>query len=115
MPKPEFESLKGLLLEMARERSADALFQPIVRRLAARPHVAMVRIWLVGPGVAVQTASRAAGRGIWGVGEEAPRQRDMRIVAHDILTLAKIRLRQLLYGTAVPWIIGLATFAVKRM
>jgi len=48
--EPEFESFKDLLLEMARERSADALFQLIVRRLAARPHVAMARIWLVRPG-----------------------------------------------------------------
>ena len=48
--EPEFESFKGLLLDMARERSADTLFQLIVRRLAVRPHVAMARIWLVRPG-----------------------------------------------------------------
>ncbi|MBW1798068.1 MAG: sigma 54-interacting transcriptional regulator [Deltaproteobacteria bacterium] len=48
--KPEFESLKDLLLDMALERSVDALLDMIVRRLAERSHVALARIWLIGPG-----------------------------------------------------------------
>ena len=48
--KPEFESLKDLLLDMALERSVDALLDMIVRRLAERPHIALARIWLIGPG-----------------------------------------------------------------
>jgi len=48
--KPEFESLKGLLLEMPQERSCDRLLRLTVRRLVERPHVALARIWLVGPG-----------------------------------------------------------------
>ncbi len=48
--QPEFESLKGLLLEMARERSVNGLLKMIVQRLAERPHVALVRIWLIRPG-----------------------------------------------------------------
>ena len=47
--EPEFESLKELLLDMARERSAETLLRLIVRRLATRPHVAMARIWLIAP------------------------------------------------------------------
>ncbi len=49
-PDVEFESLKCLLLDMAQERSLDALLNLIVIRLAERPHMALVRIWLVGPG-----------------------------------------------------------------
>ena len=45
--KVEFDSLKKLLLEMAQERSVDSLLEMIVRRLAAQPHVALARIWLV--------------------------------------------------------------------
>jgi len=39
-----------LLLDMARERSADALLRLIVDRLAASPDAALARIWLMGPG-----------------------------------------------------------------
>ncbi len=46
----EFESLKCLLLDMAQERSLDALLDLIVSRLAARTHTALVRIWLVKAG-----------------------------------------------------------------
>jgi len=48
--KPEFESLKRLLLIMAQERSVDALLSMIVRQLAERPHVALARIWLIQQG-----------------------------------------------------------------
>ena len=34
--EPEFESLKGLLLEMAKERSVNGLLKMIVQRLAER-------------------------------------------------------------------------------
>ena len=48
--RPEFESLKGVFLELAEERSVDALLKLIVNRLGERPHVALARIWLIGPG-----------------------------------------------------------------
>ena len=48
--RPEFESLKGLLLAMAQERSVDLLLRMIVDRLAERPHVALARIWLMAEG-----------------------------------------------------------------
>ncbi|HEU5397198.1 MAG TPA: sigma 54-interacting transcriptional regulator, partial [Verrucomicrobiae bacterium] len=48
--RPEFESLTKLLLEVARERSTEPLFDTVVRRLAARPHVAIAALWLVGKG-----------------------------------------------------------------
>lgn len=46
----DYESFKRLLQDMAGERSAATLLPLIVRRLAARPNVALARIWLVGPG-----------------------------------------------------------------
>jgi len=48
--KAEYESLKILLLDMAQQRSVDVLLEMIVRRLAQRPQLALVRIWLVLPG-----------------------------------------------------------------
>jgi len=48
--RPEYDSLKALLLEMANARSFDQLLEVVVDRLAARPHVALVRIWLKRPG-----------------------------------------------------------------
>lgn len=44
--EPEYESLKKLLTDMAQERSVDVLLDLIVDRMAMRPHVALVRIWL---------------------------------------------------------------------
>ena len=44
--KPEFESLKELLIKMASERSIDALLKMIVDNMIQRPHIALVRIWL---------------------------------------------------------------------
>jgi GAF domain-containing protein len=53
-PRPDqnvgFESLKGLLLDMAQERSLEALLWLTVNRLAEQPHVALARIWLIRPG-----------------------------------------------------------------
>ena len=49
-PEPELQSLKGLLLDMAHERSLESLLALIVHRLADRPNVALARIWLTGPG-----------------------------------------------------------------
>ena len=46
----EFESLKSLLLEIAQERALEALISTVVRRIAQQPRVALVRIWLLGPG-----------------------------------------------------------------
>ncbi|MBW1944556.1 MAG: sigma 54-interacting transcriptional regulator [Deltaproteobacteria bacterium] len=56
--KPEFDSFKDILLEMAQERSGDALLRMIVERLAQRPHVALVRIWLIQPGDLCSTCTK---------------------------------------------------------
>src|SRR5262245_30730731 len=47
---PRFESVRELLLEMAQERSLDALLRRIVGALSALPDVALARIWLIEPG-----------------------------------------------------------------
>ena len=46
----ELDSLKVLLLEIARQRSLKDLLWLIVRRLADQPAVALARIWLIQPG-----------------------------------------------------------------
>jgi transcriptional regulator with GAF, ATPase, and Fis domain len=56
--KPEFESLKELLLDMAQERSVGVLLQMIVERLSARPHVALARVWLIRPGDLCERCAR---------------------------------------------------------
>jgi transcriptional regulator with GAF, ATPase, and Fis domain len=48
--KPEYESLKTLLLEMAQEHAVAPLLEMIVRQLVHRPHVALARIWLIQEG-----------------------------------------------------------------
>lgn len=48
--KPEFESFTERLLELAQIRSVDQLLKRVVTVLAARPHVAAARIWLVDEG-----------------------------------------------------------------
>ncbi|MCH8208190.1 MAG: SpoIIE family protein phosphatase [Nitrospinae bacterium] len=48
--EPEFDSLKGLLLDMAQERSLDALLKLIVNRLNERDHLALIMVWLVKEG-----------------------------------------------------------------
>lgn len=48
--KPEFESFKDHLLDIAQVRNVDELLNRVVSLLAARPHVALARIWLVDAG-----------------------------------------------------------------
>lgn len=48
--EPEFDSLKGLLLDMAEERSLDALLKLVVNRLNEREHLALIIIWLIKEG-----------------------------------------------------------------
>ena len=48
--KPEFESLKAGLLELAQVRQVDELMRRVVTLLAERPHVALARIWLLDRG-----------------------------------------------------------------
>jgi transcriptional regulator with GAF, ATPase, and Fis domain len=48
--KPDYDSLKALLLEMAQEHAVNSLLKMIVRQLASRPHVALSRIWLIQEG-----------------------------------------------------------------
>jgi len=45
-----FESVRGLLLVLARERALDPLFELVVQRLAEHPDVALARIWLIRAG-----------------------------------------------------------------
>jgi transcriptional regulator with GAF, ATPase, and Fis domain len=48
--KPEFESLRDRLLEVAQIRHVDELLQRVVTVLAERPHIALARIWLIDSG-----------------------------------------------------------------
>lgn len=48
--KPEFNSLRDRLLELAQIRHVDELLQRVVTTLAERPHVALARIWLLDRG-----------------------------------------------------------------
>ena len=48
--KPEFESLRDRLVELAQIRHVDELLKRVVTVLAERPHVALARIWLVDCG-----------------------------------------------------------------
>lgn len=45
--RPEFESLKDRLLELAQIRNVDTLMKRVVALLAERPHIALARIWLL--------------------------------------------------------------------
>ncbi|MGH0031647.1 MAG: sigma 54-interacting transcriptional regulator [Myxococcota bacterium] len=45
-----FESVRGLLLELARERALDPLLHLVVQRLTDHADVALARIWLIRPG-----------------------------------------------------------------
>jgi transcriptional regulator with GAF, ATPase, and Fis domain len=45
--KPEFNSLRDRLLELAQVRHVDELLQRVVTVLGERPHVALARIWLM--------------------------------------------------------------------
>lgn len=57
--KPEFDSLKALLLDMAQERSVGVLLKMITDRLALRPHVELARIWLIKPGESCGTCPKS--------------------------------------------------------
>ena len=48
--KPEFTSLRDHLLELSQIRRVDELMNRVVSVLAARPHVALARIWLIEKG-----------------------------------------------------------------
>ena len=48
--KPEFDSLRDGLLELAQIRHVDELMRRVVAVLAARPHVALARIWQIDQG-----------------------------------------------------------------
>ncbi|HWQ92264.1 MAG TPA: sigma 54-interacting transcriptional regulator [Clostridia bacterium] len=47
--KPEFESFKDRLLELAQLRNVSQLLERVVTLLAERPHVALARVWLIRP------------------------------------------------------------------
>ena len=47
---PGFDSLKCLLLDLAQERSLDALLKLAMTGLAEQTHVALARVWLIAPG-----------------------------------------------------------------
>jgi len=44
--KPEFESLKELLIKITSERSINLILKMIADEMKQRPHIALVRIWL---------------------------------------------------------------------
>ena len=48
--KPEFESLRDRLLELAQIRHVDEILKKVVTVLAERPHIALARIWLADRG-----------------------------------------------------------------
>jgi len=48
--RPEFESLRDLLLEIAPERSVERLLRKVVQQLAERPHAVQAWVWLIDPG-----------------------------------------------------------------
>jgi len=54
----EFESLKDILLQMAKERTLDGLIEVLVTSQAARPHVACFGLWFVERGKDGETRLR---------------------------------------------------------
>jgi hypothetical protein len=48
--KPEFDSLRKLILEIAPERSVEHLLRKVVQCLAERPHAVMACLWLIDQG-----------------------------------------------------------------
>jgi transcriptional regulator with GAF, ATPase, and Fis domain len=58
--RPEFESVMDLLAEMADLRSVDAILERIVESFAARPHMALARIWLSQPPLGCDRCPAAA-------------------------------------------------------
>ena len=57
--KPDYDSLRDLLLELAQERTVNGLLEKIVARLAARPYVVLTRIWLLEKGDCCKSCSMA--------------------------------------------------------
>ena len=58
--KLKFDPLKDLLLDMAKERSCEAVLSTIVGRLGRGPQVALCRIWLTLPGDLCETCPMRA-------------------------------------------------------
>jgi len=71
--KPEFESLRDQLLELAQVRHVDELMRRVVNLLAERPHVGLARIWLLDRGDLCETCHLS--------GRCVNRQRCMHLVA----------------------------------
>jgi len=47
---PDYVPLRALLLDLAQQRSVDEVLKLVVDGFAARPNVALARIWFTGPG-----------------------------------------------------------------
>ena len=58
--KPEFESLRDRLLELAQIRHVDELLKRVVTILSERPHIVLARIWLVDGGDNCATCHNAS-------------------------------------------------------
>lgn len=58
--KPEFNSLRDCLLELAQIRHVDELLRRVVTVLAERPHIALARIWLKAPADLCETCHSSA-------------------------------------------------------
>jgi transcriptional regulator with GAF, ATPase, and Fis domain len=58
--RPEFESLKDRLLELAQIRNVETLMKRVVALLAERPHIALARIWLLDRADLCSTCHTAA-------------------------------------------------------
>ena len=58
--KPEFDSLRDKLLELAQIRHVDELLNRLVTLLAERPHVALTRVWLLDRGDICPTCHMAS-------------------------------------------------------
>ncbi len=54
----ENEVYKRLLLDLAQERTVDGILRLIVTRLNGQSHLALSRIWLVGPSHPLQPRSQ---------------------------------------------------------
>ncbi|MGO8699666.1 MAG: sigma 54-interacting transcriptional regulator [Limisphaerales bacterium] len=48
--RPEFDSLRNLLLEIAPERSVQRLLRKVVRQMGERPHAVLAHLWLIDKG-----------------------------------------------------------------
>jgi transcriptional regulator with GAF, ATPase, and Fis domain len=48
--RPEFDSLRTLLLEIASERSMERLLRRVVKTLGQRPHAVLAQLWLIDKG-----------------------------------------------------------------